>query len=58
MKELIGTVNAIPVNKNQFLLTIPREAVERLGIQKGDKYHVLIDEAGRIYYEKASLVIA
>lgn len=52
MKE-ISFVRANRISKSQVVITIPQEIVKELKLIGGEKFKVLFDDVGGIYYQRA-----
>jgi len=52
-ERLVDLVKTYPVGRNHgsLVVSIPKDAREALGIKAHQKFHVKIDERGRIIYE-------
>ena len=52
-EQIIDLVKTYPVgrNKSSLVVIIPKEAREALDIKAHQKFHVKIDEKGRLIYE-------
>jgi bifunctional DNA-binding transcriptional regulator/antitoxin component of YhaV-PrlF toxin-antitoxin module len=53
-EEIIGVVKPYPVGRHpdSLVIVIPKEIRERLRIRSREKFHVKIDDTGRIIYER------
>jgi AbrB family looped-hinge helix DNA binding protein len=52
MERIVELVKAYEVGKpDSLVVVIPKEVRELLKISKGHKFHVKVDERGRIIYE-------
>ncbi len=59
-EEIIGIVKSYPVGRSpdSLVVVIPKEIRERLKIRSREKFHVKIDDAGRIIYERLESYVA